>query len=137
MLRLILLLCFPILFAGSIDPAALLPTTLEAPFQQVVVQRGAIVAGQEQAIAIKLDKATATTTILELTVTYPDGTTQQVLDQTLGRTADIAWQVPPGTAVGMAHFAVVTSGCGCGDRSAATSPIDLESTATGHFFVHR
>jgi hypothetical protein len=136
MVRLILLLCFPILLAGSIDPAVLLPTAVEAPFQQVAVQRGTVGAGQEQSIAVTLDKSTATTTILELTVTYPDGTTQRVLGQTLGTTADIAWQVPPGTAAGMAQFAVETSGCGCGDRGVAAAPIDLESTATGFFYIH-
>jgi hypothetical protein len=136
MVRLILLLCFPILLAGSIDPAGLLSTAVEAPFQQVAVQRVAIASGQEQSIAVKLDKSTATTTILALTVTYADGTTQRVLDQTLGATADIAWQVPPGTAAGMAQFTVETSGCGCGDRSVAAAPIDLESTATGFFYIH-
>ncbi|HQY92658.1 hypothetical protein [Caldilinea sp.] len=135
MTRLLLLLFSSILFAGSIEAAATLPVTIEPPFRQVLVEQGAIAPGQEQAISVTLDQLTATTTILQLTITYPDGETQDVLKQMVGSTATLSWLVPTSAPAGMATFRLVTSGCGCGDRSGLTGPTNLESVAEGYFFV--
>lgn len=133
--RLILLLLSFVLIASCGEPSASLPVAVEAPFRQVVVQRQTIAPGAEQAISVRLDQQATTTTILQLKITYPGGATQDVLDQTFGSTATINWLVPENVQSGEARFLLKTSGCGCGDRSGATGPTELESTVEGHFFV--
>ena len=102
-------------------PAAALPVGAKAPFRLVVVEQQTIAAGAEQAISVTLDQQAATTTILQLTITYPGGETQDVLDQTLGSTATLNWLVPDDVRSGEARFRLTTSGCGCGDRSGERS----------------
>jgi hypothetical protein len=138
MVRLILLGLALILVAGCgapAAPAAALPVAAKAPFRQVVVEQQTIAAGAEQAISVTLDQQAATTTILQLTITYPGGETQDVLDQTLGSTATLNWLVPDDIRSGEARFRLKTSGCGCGDRSSAAELTDLETTVEGSFFV--
>jgi hypothetical protein len=141
MARLFLLVLALFLVAGCGEPAApaapatALPVAAKAPFRQVVVERQTIAAGAEQAISVTLDQRAATTTILQLTITYPGGETQDVLDQTLGSTATLNWLVPDDIRSGEARFRLKTSGCGCGDRSGTAELTDLESTVEGSFFV--
>ncbi|MBE2238502.1 MAG: hypothetical protein IAE81_11985 [Caldilineaceae bacterium] len=135
MTRLLLLFFSSILFAGSIEAAAALPVTLEPPFRQVLVEQAVVAPGQEQALSVTLDRLTATTTILQLTITYPNGEAQEVVKQTVGSTATLAWLAPTDAPAGMATFRLMTSGCGCGDRSGLTGPTNLESVAEGYFFI--
>ena len=131
MTRLLLLFFSSILFAGSIEAAAALPVTLEPPFRQVLVEQAVVAPGQEQALSVTLDRLTATTTILQLTITYSNGEAQEVVKQTVGSTATLAWLAPTDAPAGMATFRLMTSGCGCGDRSGLTGPTNLE----GYFFI--
>lgn len=134
MLRLLLLLLSSLLLVGSVAAAAGLRLAAP-PFREVLVARQMAAAGGEQSLTVTLDQQAATTTILRLTITYPGGATQEVLDQTFGSTATLTWQVPAGAAPGEASFRLVTSGCGCGDRSSATLAADREYTLDGAFFV--
>lgn len=140
MTRLILLLCVCLFSAGCGQPATLQSPTVEsipvkAPFQQVVVAQPRIAPGGEQTIAVTLEQQAPTTTVLQLEIIYPGGATQDVLDQTVGSTATLNWLVPGDTQSGEATFRLKSSGCGCGDRSSATGPTDIESMVEGHFFV--
>ncbi len=135
MLRLFLILLSFILVAVSGAEGGALPIAAAAPFRQIVLAHQALAPGAEQALAIALDQTSATT-VLQLTVTYADGKTQDVLDQTLGSTASVTWQVPEDAAPGAAAFQLKTGSCGCGDRSAASAaPAGIERTITGYFFV--
>ena len=139
MTRLLLLLCACIISAGcgqnqpAQSPVDSLP--VQAPFQRVVVAQPTIAPGSEQTISVTLDQQASTTTVLQLEITYAGGATQDVLDQTVGSTATLNWQVPGDTQSGEAKFRLKSSGCGCGDRSSATGPTDVESTVEGHFIV--
>jgi hypothetical protein len=140
MTRLLWLLCACIISAGCSQNPAVESTTedsipVKAPFQHVVVAQPTIAPGREQTISITLDQQAPTTTILQLEITYAGGATQDVLDQTVGSTATLNWLVPGDTQSGEASFRLKSSGCGCGDRSSATGPTDIESTVEGHFFV--
>jgi hypothetical protein len=140
MTRLIMLLCACVISAGcgqtptvQSPPVDSIPVT--APFQRVVVAQPTIAPGREQTISVTLEQAASTTTVLQLEVTYAGGATQDVLDQTVGSTATLNWLVPDDAQVGEAKFRLKSSGCGCGDRSSATGPTDIESMVEGHFFV--
>ena len=140
MTRLLLLLCACIMSAGCSQPSTVQSSTLQsipvkAPFQRVVVAQPTVAPGSEQTISITLDQQAPTTTVLQLEVTYAGGATQDVLDQTVGSTATLNWLVPGDAQSGEAKFRLKSSGCGCGDRSGATSPTDIESMVEGHFFV--
>ena len=140
MTRLILLLCACIISAGcggasTMQPSSVDSIPVKAPFQSVVVAQPTIARGGEQAISVTLAQQAPTTTILQLEITYAGGATQDVLDQTVGRTATLNWQVPDDAKSGDAKFRLKSSGCGCGDRSSATGPTDIESMVEGHFFV--
>jgi hypothetical protein len=116
-------------------PPVLPPTATEPPFLSVAVEQEKVAPGREQALAVTLDADGATTIILQLTITYPGGTTQAMIDQTFGQTATLNWLVPGDAQRGVAQFQLKTSGCGCGDRSLAGASTDLESTAEGYFYV--
>jgi hypothetical protein len=140
MTRLLLLLCACIISAGCsknqpAQSASVDAIAVKAPFQRVVVEVPTIAPGGEQAISVTLDQQASTTTVLQLEITYAGGATQDVLDQTVGSTATLNWQVPGDTQSGEAKFRLKSSGCGCGDRSSTTGPTDIESTVEGHFFV--
>jgi hypothetical protein len=140
MTRLILLLCACIISAGcSQAPTAKSPQvdsiSVKAPFQRVVVAQPTIAPGGEQTISVTLEQGASTTTVLQLEITYTGGATQDVLDQTVGSTATLEWLVPDDAQTGEARFQLKSSGCGCGDRSSATGPTDIESMVEGHFFV--
>jgi hypothetical protein len=140
MTRLLLLLCACIISAGCgqnkpAQSASVNAIAVKAPFQRVVVEEPTIRPGGEQTISVTLDQGATTTTVLQLEVTYAGGATQDVLDQTVGSTATLNWLVPGDTQSGEARFRLKSSGCGCGDRSSATGPTDIESTVEGHFVV--
>ncbi|MFN8469382.1 MAG: hypothetical protein U0X20_27755 [Caldilineaceae bacterium] len=140
MTRLLLLLCACIISAGCGQPPTVGASSVgsiavQAPFQRVVVAQPTIAPGGEQAISVTLELGASTTTVLQLEITYTGGTTQDVLDQTVGSTATLNWLVPDDAQSGEAKFRLKSSGCGCGDRSSATGPTDIESTVEGHFFV--
>ena len=140
MTRLLLLLCACIISAGCsknqpAQSASVDAIAVKAPFQRVVVEVPKIAPGGEQTISVTLDQQAPTTTVLQLEITYAGGATQDVLDQTVGSTATLNWLVPGDAHTGEANFRLKSSGCGCGDRSSATGPTDIESTVEGHFFV--
>ncbi len=123
---------------GSIHQAT--PTLLarvDPFFRQVVVERVAATPGGEQALHVTLHDPGAVTTILQLAVTYANGVTQSVLDETMGSEATLSWVVPANAGAGAARFALTTSGCGCGDRSRPSNTVSGESTAEGHFYVQQ
>jgi hypothetical protein len=137
MLRLLLVILSSVLlvssaraFTGADVPAAALP-----PLRAVTLGQEVVAPGGEQSLVVSLTPGLAATTILRLRITYADGTTQEVLDQTLGSTATLTWQVPEGTPGGRATFELTSSGCGCGDRSSATQAADRESSLAGTFEI--
>ena len=140
MTRLILLLCTCIISAGcgqtsTVPPSSVDSIRVQAPFQSVVVEQPTIAPGGAQTISVTLEQGASTTTVLQLEVTYAGGATQDVFDQTVGSTATLEWLVPGDAQSGEARFRLKSSGCGCGDRSSATGPTDIESMVEGHFFV--
>ncbi len=135
MIRMICLLCLSVLFASSVEAKSSLLATTEPPFRQVMVAHETVAPGQEQSLAVVLDQPAGLTTIFQLAITYPSGATQDVLDETASSEATISWVVPPDAGAGVAQYALTTSGCGCGDRSRPASPVNIESTAAGVFFV--
>ena len=140
MSRLLLLLWACIIIGGcgqtqTVQSPPVDSIAVKAPFQRVVVAQPTIAPGGEQAISVTLEQAASTTTVLQLEITYAGGATQDVLDQTVGSTATLNWLVPDDAQVGEAKFRLKSSGCGCGDRSSATGPTDIESMVEGHFFV--
>jgi hypothetical protein len=106
------------------------------PFREAWLARAAVTPGGEQTLAVTLAGRSATTTILQLTVTYPDGNTQDVLDQTLGNSATLTWQVPATANAGVATFRLQLGDCGCGDRSLGAAPATGASALAGTFVVH-
>ena len=140
MVRMVLLGLVSLLFAGAATGsvaagARTLSVTGKPPFQSVTVAHITRAPGQEQTLTVTLAPETAATTILQLIVTYPGGSTQTVLDQTFGSAATLAWTVPAEAQAGMAHFSVRASDCGCGPRSAGAMPVVQASTTEGSFFV--
>jgi hypothetical protein len=135
MLRVLLLLVAAALMVASIDGAAAERVALTPPFQQVVLAHREIAPGAEQEIAVTLEAQAATPALFQLMITYADGTTQDVLDQSLGSTAGIAWQIPAGVPEGTATFRLKTSGCGCGDPSSSSGSTALEAAIEGTFYV--
>ncbi len=135
MLRLTILLCLSVMVASSVEAKSSLLAATEPPFRQVQVERATVAPGQEQSLAVALDRPGGLTTIFQLAITYPSGATQDVLDETASSEATISWLVPPDAGTGVAQYALTTSGCGCGDRSRPASPVNIESTAEGVFFV--
>jgi hypothetical protein len=135
MLRALLLLMAAVLMVGSIDGAAAQRVPVTPPFQRVVLQHRILGRGAEQEIAVALEPQTAVPAVFQLSITYADGTTQDVLDQSFGRTANITWQVPAGAPEGTAFFRLKTSGCGCGDRSSSSGSAAREAVVEGTFYV--
>ena len=135
MLRLIVLLCLSVLVASSVEARSSLLATTEPPFRQVMVERETVAPGQEQSLAVALDQPGGLTTIFRLAITYPSGAKQDVLDETVSNEATISWLAPLDAGAGVAQYTLTTSGCGCGDRSRPASPVNIESTAKGVFFV--
>jgi hypothetical protein len=119
----------PLVAAGALQLAA------APPYQEVLLARQAVARGEEQSLAVTLAGEPAATTILQLTITYPDGTTQEVLDQTVGRTATITWQVPATAAPGVASFELQTSGCGCGERTIGATVANPQGLLAGAFAI--
>jgi len=136
--RLVSLIVVALFCVGSVHQSA--PTLLERVdpfFRQVVIERVAAAPGGEQAIHVTLHDPGAVTTIFQLAVTYANGVSQTVLDETMGSEATLSWVVPANAGAGAARFELTTSGCGCGDRSRPSSSVSGESTAEGHFYVQQ
>ena len=138
MARLVSLIVGALFCAGSVQQAALTLLDRADPFfNQVVVDRISAAPGSEQTLHVTLNDPGAVTTIFQLAVTYANGVTQTVLDETMGSEATLSWVVPANAGVGAARFELTTSGCGCGDRSRPSNPVGGESTAEGHFYVQQ
>ncbi len=135
MIRIIGLLCLSLLFAGSIQAKSARLATTEPPFQQVAVMYDVAAPGQEQTLTITLDQPGGLVTIFRLGITYANGATQEVLDETMSNNSTISWVVPADAGAGMARYQLSTSGCGCGDRSRPAGPVNIESSAEGVFLV--
>lgn len=135
MIRIIGLLFLSLLFASSVQAKSTRFATAEPPFQQVAVMYDVAAPGQEQTLAITLDQPGGFVTIFRLVVTYANGATQDVLDETMSNNTTISWVVPADAGAGVARYRLSTSGCGCGDRSRPASPVNTESSAEGVFFV--
>jgi hypothetical protein len=136
-MRLLLLI---LLFSGAVEGAAAPPLyvrilTPPGIFDQVDVAASTLSPGETQNLYIQLDKHGNHLTILQLVVTYPNRSEEQVLGSTVGAQATLTWPIPPDAGVGMARFTLTSGGCGCGVYDPRQPPSNTESRAEGWFWV--
>jgi hypothetical protein len=119
----------------SVAPSAVAALPPASPFVQIEVESPLVRAGQPQTLHVTMQGVAGQLTILTLTITYPDGATEQVVDSTLGNTATLSWAVPPDAAAGEATFRLSKGDCGCGDRSLLTTPVLPTGVIEGSFTI--
>lgn len=137
MLRLLCLALLPLFMGGSVwhTPSSL-RIQADPFFSRIVVGQERVTTGQEQNLQITLVQSAGVTTIFQLVITYPSGVQQEVFAQTIGSEARLTWQIPPAVGVGVANFALTSTGCGCGERTRPANPSNSMSKAAGQFQIY-
>jgi hypothetical protein len=102
--------------------------TLTATAQQVQ-------AGAPQTLQVRLSGPTTPITLLVLTVTYPNGATEQTLYSVEGDERAITWTVPADAGTGTATFRISAQSCNCGSHSTIPGQAIADADVTGAFQV--
>lgn len=132
---LILLLLMSSIIKASTAPAlAGQALAANSAFSLLTIEPAVLHKGEEGHLYVKLKQATSQLTILNLTIRYPGGATQNVVHSTLGNEATLVWRVPADAGAGQASYQVVAGGCGCGDHS-PTQADASQKMAEGLFTV--
>lgn len=132
---LILLLLMSGIIKASTAPALAVPAVAaNSAFSTLTIDPAVLRKGEEGHLSVRLKQAAGQLTILNLTITYPSGATQDVVHSTLGNEATLVWRVPADTGVGQATYQVAAGGCGCGDHS-TTQVNASQKVAEGSFTV--
>lgn len=132
---LILLLIMSGIIKTSTAPALAVPApAANSAFSALTIDPALLHRGAEAHLYVKLKQATNQLTILNLTITYPNGATQSVVHSTLGNEATLVWRLPADTGTGPAAYQVTAGGCGCGERS-QPQPGASQQMAEGSFTV--
>ncbi|MEZ4869594.1 MAG: hypothetical protein R3C14_50180 [Caldilineaceae bacterium] len=113
----ILLLVSGLLQASTETTAAVTPLTFATPALTLTVAADQVHTGASQTVHVQLEGALTQTTVLVLTVTYPNGESVHSLHSVQGNAADITWPVPADAGDGKATFRVTTQSCNCGNHS--------------------
>jgi hypothetical protein len=72
---------------------------------------------------------------LVLTVTYPNGATEQTLYSVEGDERAITWTVPADAGTGTATFRISAQSCNCGSHSTIPGQAIADADVTGAFQV--
>lgn len=129
-----------VLVLGSIAQASTAPALADnslppnSAFSELTLATPLLQMGADGNLHVMLKHATNQLTILTLTITYPNGSTQSVVHSTLGKEATIEWTVPAGAGRGRATYQIALGGCGCGEHN-VVQPDAAQTVATGSFTV--
>ena len=86
-------------------------------------------------MAVQLDVAATELSLLRLSITYPSGHVQTVVESIYGDAATLSWTVPPEGGSGTATYRLSSEGCGCGPDDKGATSIDQKSTSSGEFII--
>ncbi|MFN8490077.1 MAG: hypothetical protein U0350_20990 [Caldilineaceae bacterium] len=129
-----------LLVLGSVAQASTAPALAgnslppNSAFSELTLATNVLQMGTDGNLHVTLKHATNQLTILTLTITYPNGSTQSVVHSTLGKEATLEWTVPAATGIGRATYQIALGGCGCGEHN-AVQPDAAQTVATGAFTV--
>lgn len=132
----------PILFLSSVLlPASAGPTLAEqsllfqTPAITLTAANQQIQAGEPQTLQVQLTGRTTQVTLVVLTVTYPNGTSERTLHSVEGDGRAITWTVPADAGTGTATFRVSAQSCNCGSHSTIPGQSIADADVTGTFQV--
>lgn len=94
-----------------------------------------IQAGEPQTLQVQLTGRTTQVTLVVLTVTYPNGTSERTLHSVEGDGRVITWTVPADAGTGTATFRVSAQSCNCGSHSTIPGQSIADADVTGTFQV--
>ena len=86
-------------------------------------------------MTIQLDVAATELSLLRLSITYPSGHVQTVVESIYGSTATLSWTVPPQSGSGTATYRLSSEGCGCGPDDKGATSLEQNSTISGEFII--
>lgn len=103
--------------------------------RKIDLERQSISPGESQILYTSLHNPSGELMILTLSISYPDGQKQTVVESSLTDTGTLSWTIPTTVPTGVANYRLTAGGCGCGAGNYGMHQPALESSAEGVFWV--
>ncbi len=86
-------------------------------------------------MTVELDAGQTELSLLRLSIAYPDGHVQTVVESIYGAEAVLSWIVPEESGSGTATYRLSSEGCGCGPDDKGVTSSEQVSAITGEFVI--
>ncbi len=86
-------------------------------------------------MTVELDAGQTELSLLRLSISYPGGHVQTVVESIYGADAALSWTVPEDSGAGTATYRLSTEGCGCGPDDKGATAAEQVSAIAGEFVI--